>query len=423
MEEMETKAIRCPQCGSTDVTMFTEDLGKCNNCDANVILPKTKEVVNVKNEFHIEQSAKKDVSYGVIKKEYSGSDFLRKTLISIASDPRTPENILSSSFEPVKVSTEQYLMVDGDASITYSATIGYDKKIEYREWDKYKKEYVKKTKTETEWQPYSGIHSGNYVECVNNVAGDKISIMENQFVLSMMSIKKGSIVDVQDVDFKAVMPEEPQLNAIERAKRKMRYSCEAEAKHNLPGDRNKDFHANGTAKINSITSLSAPVYNIDYTYSGKKIRNKAFAFGNYNRIGGTVDTSQNIMNAVNEKTKIFDIISIVGFSAVALLMLISIIAGWSGLLTLFCLPCIGWKVFTYLNFKKIINNIVQINQENKKASLISKLKQNNLAPLTSGEASAFIAKGKDLPRTKHKIRTAGTILFIVAIILSFWNIF
>ncbi len=421
MKTKEAIAVRCPQCGSTDITILTEELGKCNMCASNVTLPKENKVLNIKNEFYIQQGADKDVCYSAIKKEFGETEFLRNTYLSLASDARTPENIMSSEFGAVKEGCENYLLVEGDACVQYSATIGYDRKEEYKEYNKSTGKYDTKTKTVTDWQAFSGSHSGHYVKAVKN--DEENATGSYGFIGALTSAKPESIVDMGNVDFDIEAPKTPNPSAIELAKEMICDDCKYEAKKSLPGDREKDFSASGTVDVQRIDSISAPIYRIDYTYQNKKIENSSFAFGNYSREGETVDTSQKLMDTVNEKTKTFDLISVMGFAAVSFIMLLVSICDWNKILLLLPLACIGWKFFTASNYKKLINNTVEMNQESKKNALVKKLKETNLAPLTLEENKKFIATGKALTPTKHKIRTAGGVLFVIMVILSVISIF
>ncbi len=421
MEAKEAVAVKCPQCGSTDITLLTEELGKCNMCASNVTLPKRNEALSVKNEFYVQQGADKEVSYSAIRKEFDKTEFLRNTYLSLASDARTPEDILSSEFGAVKEDCENYLLVEGDACVHYSATIGYDRKEQYEEYNKSTGKYETKTKTVTDWQAFSGSHNGHYVKAVKN-DGERFTSSYG-FIEALTSAKPESIVDMESVDFDIEAPKAPNPSAVEFAKEIICDACKYEAEKSLPGDRKKDFSSNGTVDVQSVESISAPIYKLDYQYENKKIENASFAFGNYLREGETVDTSQKLMDTVNEKTKTFDLISVIGFASVGFIMLLVSICDWSKLLLLLPLACIGWKIFTESNYKKLINNAVEINQELKKAALAKKLKETKLAPLTLEENEKFIATGKALTPTKHKIRTAGGVLFVIMVILSVISIF
>ncbi len=421
METKETVAVRCPQCGSGDITILTEKLGKCNMCGSNVTLPKETSALNVKNEFYVQQGADKDVVYSAIRKEFDQTEFLRNTYLSLASDARTPEDIMSSEFGVVKESCENYLVVEGDACVDYSATIGYDRKEEYKEYNKTTGKYDTKTKTVTDWQAFSGSHRGHYVNAVKNDGENATG--GYRFLRAYDSAKPENVVDMKDVDFDIDAPKTPNFAAVEFAKDLICDECKYDAKKSLPGDREKDFSASGTVDVQKIESVSAPVYSIDYKYQGKEIENSSFAFGGYIREGETIDTSQNLMDTVNEKTKLFDLISVIGFSAVSFIMLLVSICDWSKVLLLLPLACIGWKFFTSYNYKKLINNAVEMNQESKKNALVKKLKETNLADLTAEEEKKFVATGNALTPTKHKIRTVGTVLFVVMVVFSVLSIF
>lgn len=444
MEKERTKAIRCPQCGAVDVTVLTEDLAKCNMCGASIAIEKEKSQVNVKNEFNVQYGSDKTVEYYTVKKEYDSANFLRNTYISLASDVRTPDDIIDGKFSPVSSKFEQYLTVSGDADISYTVNIGYDVKEEVAsteskfvaEGDFYTYKGVTKRatksgtqivdcvkeKTVTKWEPFSGTYSDSYTKCVSNEPDEKRSPLEGFFSSALSTAKSESLVPFEEVDFEAEAPKAPLSDAVETAKIRIRSACEYAAKKNLPGDRNKDFKASGTVDVKEICSVSAPVYSVKYEYGGKQIINKSFAFGAFNRVGGTVDVSQKLMDVVNKRTRPFDIAAIIAFSTNLVLMIMCMMGVLSKLLLIFSAACIGLKIFTHLYYKKLINNIVAINQENKKQKLKSILAKNKLKALSAEEEKSFAAKGTELPKTKHKIRTAGSVLFWIALFLSFMSL-
>lgn len=412
----EAKVIRCPQCGSSDITLITKETGKCNNCNGMVKFPKDKQVVNVNNQFNVQTSANKDVNFFAIKKEIDDVEFLRKTLVNLSADARTPADILTANFKPVIPHNEQYIVVKGDADVNYSATIGYDRKEEYKEWNSTRKQYETKTKTVTDWQSFSGKHSGTYSASASN--GDNLINSAFEFDVALYYTKPQNIVPIDQVNFEIEAPNNPSSTAISNAKNKILSSCQNEAKTKLPGDRNKDFSASGTVSVTEINSYSAPAYSITYKYKQKEIQNGSFAFGNFKRIGDTIDSSQTLMNVVNNKTKPFDF-TMLGVSIItALIMLLTMICSWSKITLLSSLVMIGFKIFTSINYKKLLNEIVAINQTTKKEKLSTMLKVKKLSPLTVEEIKSFQAKGKSLSPTKHKLRTAGTVFFVIALILT-----
>ena len=412
---LETVAYQCPQCGSTDVTIMTGDMGRCNNCDSNFVLPKNEKEVIVKNEFHVEMKSDKEVTFTAVKKEFDETAFLRNTLISISADASTPEDILDSEFDTTECFYENYLIVEGEANLNYTASIGYDRKVEYTEYNSTSKQYVKKTKTVTDWQAYSGMHSGNYVRAVLN---ENELGYPDTFSFHLSCANTENIVEWDKVDFEAEAPKNPSAEAVNFAKERIRSACQAEAERALPGDRYKDFTANGTVKVSSINSCSAPVSKIKYNNNGNDYQNRSFAFGGYSISGSMPDISQNLMDVVNSKTKVFDIIAIVCYAISIVMSIVGIAAELSKLLLLLPLISIGLFIYNKITYKKLINNIVSVNQESKRQKVTAHLKDMNLEPLTDNEILMFEAKGKDLPKTKHKIRTIGLVLFIIAMVFA-----
>ena len=408
-------ALQCPQCGSTDVTLLTENLYRCNACGANVTPPKDEKTVIVNNQFNVEVSANgkgKDVNFYAIKPEFDQTEFLRSTYVNLAQDARTPDDIMSSTFNPTTSSHDFFILAKGEANISYSATVGYDYKVQYQERNS-SGQLVTKTKTETDWKPFSGTHRGEYVGASQNNDTPNYWYAKS-FRSSLAGAEDKNIISADQIDFETEAPKNPTPQAISAVKHDIISSCESEAKRNLPGDRNKDFSANGTVELTKIESYSAPVYSVDYSYKDQTITNSAFAFGSYHRIGETVDVSQDLVNQVNKKTKPFNLASIAVSALTIIIMILATALQWSKVMFLAGLPAIGLWVYNFITTKKLLNNIVEVNQNNKKEALKKLLEENKLEGLSEEEIAGFKAEAKSLSKTKHKLRTASLVLFIIA---------
>ena len=144
-----TEAIICTQCGSTDVEIISEDLGKCKNCGTQVVINMPKETNVVTNNVNIqmvESFGEAPLSFFEMPLETTQEDFFVKALLDIANKKDSPDDVFSvSNFEPIKKIYCQYLIGEGNVDMTYSANIGYDRKEEYyeqvRKWDSSIKDY------------------------------------------------------------------------------------------------------------------------------------------------------------------------------------------------------------------------------------------------------------------------------------------
>ena len=82
---------RCPNCDSIDLDMYTDTDGICNNCGAGIEVEYTnKPTPKVKEDESLETV--------VYIAEYSKDDFVRNAYIDLATDKRTPADVLDSEF-------------------------------------------------------------------------------------------------------------------------------------------------------------------------------------------------------------------------------------------------------------------------------------------------------------------------------------
>lgn len=212
-------------------------------------------------------------SVAKLKKEVSKEDFLRHVLISLAKDDKAPSNIAEASFGEVTERSIPMLLLSADVHVTYSASIGYDRKETYYEYRKNSDgttTRVEKTRTVTDWSPYSGAldtskttYETNSEECDRD--------LELCFGKAFKT-SKGEPVPADEI---AVSP---------RAYSAAIDECEAMARAEIkwPGDHQKDKNVNCTSKATAISCYITPVYDVTYTYGGKEYKVSGFAIGEPN---------------------------------------------------------------------------------------------------------------------------------------------
>ena len=130
-----------------------------------------------------------------VKKETSKEEFLRKLLIELASSSKTPTDVVNAKFGEVEESVREAIVCSAHVEMDYSASIGYDRVETY--WTKEKrynsstKQYyyvdVEKTRTVTDWQPFSSHISGDktaaaFNESYSGIYDNDIIIIKQQSV-------------------------------------------------------------------------------------------------------------------------------------------------------------------------------------------------------------------------------------------------
>lgn len=264
----ETKTIKCPQCGSTEIARESETTFHCNHCKAVFLAekkPDTKVVINkttiVKKYTDNNGDEGLPASVGVFEPAYDSVDFQIEAYLSLAKSLDTPPDIFQSDFELIEETESQFALFRLKNKVSYSATIGYYRKESYQEWDSSLKKYVTKTKTVTEWQPYSGQSEIENETCIR-VKGDG---SPNNFLLAK-SFMEDKMVDVSQTGLSLSEIAVPSLSDKQDAKESGKYQAESKVKNNLPGDCYKDFHADTITEIQNFSVYVVPEYVQKFKY-------------------------------------------------------------------------------------------------------------------------------------------------------------
>ncbi len=262
------QGVVCTQCGSSDVELISETLGKCQNCGAQVVIATPKEDNYITNNVTIQMTGNgvdNSIGYFELPIEMDESTFYANALTQIALDKDSPDDIFEiGKFEPVKTVYRQYALAKGTAQMTYSATIGYDRTIHVTEYDAARGSNVTKTKKVTDWQPFSGSHIGEYIDATSN-DNNPDDFDAYDYKANCLSISK----DYDEINSKLPAPLVPSSSAINSLEAGIRASAQADCKNSLPGDRNKNFNCNGTVTLSVLESHVAPQYILKYKYLGK----------------------------------------------------------------------------------------------------------------------------------------------------------
>lgn len=235
-----------------------------------------------------------------VKKETSKEEFLRQLIIELASSSKTPVDVVKAKFGEVEESVREAIVCTAHIETDYSASIGYDRLETY--WTKEKKynsstkQYyyvdVEKTRTVTDWQPFSGHISGEKTAAAFNESYS--GIYDNDIIVDVVKSTLSSNIVVKgeaDVDY----------GGLEAAKKNCAFFLETEIRY--PGDHHKDTRTNSDVTVETISCYKLPYYTVDFTYGGKKYSASGFACGNPNISAELPPNDINIEEEVKKKTE------------------------------------------------------------------------------------------------------------------------
>lgn len=392
------EAVNCDNCGSSDVDIISDEMAKCRHCGATILLHAKQEMPTVmNNEIHIHASSgdasNVDVGFYAIKKTIEPETFLRKGLIYISKQKETPADIFESEIKPATHSFGSILEVNADVNINYSASIGYDRKETYKQWNNSKNCYEEKTRTVTDWSPFNGTKSGNYT-C--NRAITKINdagyTIDYNFERAKNSEQSQNIVNYDKATFEKGTIAPYGETEIEKCKGDAISECISDAERELPGDHKKDFRSSGLATVKKVKEYSVPVYSMEYTYKdGKPRRVNSFGFGSTDNMWGeTVDCSTEIEKQTDSAVKLFSILALVfiGLSILSTILFCWVFKLGTNAIVFFCLSVVAFVL--YLVKRGLAKkNILQMAMKEKIACLNRLLLSRKMEELSDEEKDCF----------------------------------
>ena len=342
-----------------------------------------------------------------VKKEHTKEQFLRAVMIKTASDLKTPVDVVKADFGEVKESVKEVILCGGQVESDYSASIGYDREEEYRTTERkqlsagdwYTRDGVRKradysggytvdvikTRTVTDWQPYSG-HIGGEAVCVAMNGEEKYN--ETRLVEVIKSVKKENVEEKGEAAVSSY--------GLKEAKDNCRHVVEE--KIEFPGDRMKDFHSNATVQVNVLECWKLPYYEVEYTYKGEKYKASDYACGDFRVEAECPPDETDIVSVASDDTKGYRAGMAIGWSLFGILFVLSCIMIAVGKYSVWIAAAVALVVAIILHVvsdKKYSARVRDLTENKvvlKRNELENVLSQKGYEKLTSSEESLFNAK-------------------------------
>lgn len=317
-----------------------------------------------------------------INKEKDKKEFLREALIDLTKSKETPVDVLDCEFGEIVEKEREYILVTGDVDLNYSCTVGYDRQEEYYEQVRdYEKERVynngvkyyknvKKTRTVTDWSPFSGTRTSTETTIVGN--GDEEFRDSYQIGSCVKTSKEESFQDGLDC-FDVCE------TSLEEAKQNCKRLCFAGA--TIPGDRKKDVDYSGTVDVKSVKGVIIPEYSVEYKYNEVDYAYENFACGDTEAEFYSPNDSGDVVAKAKKKTKPF---IFVGIGVLVGGFIINCL-GYLGLAFLIYSLGAGVFIAKYVIKNKIQNKEFNSRQEIKIEKLKKVLEKHGLKPLEENE--------------------------------------
>ena len=230
-----------------------------------------------------------------VKKEVSEEQFLRKVLIGLSKDEKSPSNIMKAKFGKVVEFKKEIFIASADIEVNYSGSCGYDRQEQYQTTEsKYVSEGefytcngvtkradrsgsvkvdVVKTRTVTDWLPHSGKINTTKASCALN---------EDKKDEDLLSLFPNAIKEAKDDSLIEEGTASVNISAYQIAVEQ----CEDKASWEVswPGDHHKDTRYTFNTDVKDLECFIVPCYMVEFEYNGKKYRARGLAFGKSNEV-------------------------------------------------------------------------------------------------------------------------------------------
>ena len=299
------------------VTPIVDTMAVSTECTTTTVLDDSASRTDSKNtEVSVTENKKNccenysedSIAFYELPKELDDKTFYANALTKIALDKSSPDDIfVVGKFDPVKTEYRQYVLGKGTANIVYSATIGYDREVEYKEYNSTSKSYVDKTKTVTDWQPFSGNYTGECIEATPNDRNTDFSDAVDYLWKYSDSAKRYNANTS-----KAPAPLAPSSSSISKLENNIKYSVSSDCERKLPGDRHKDFNSSGDVSLSLVESHVAPQSILKYKYLDSDYILKSHS-GKICNISGNIPTVEKEIEMEIENNKLVKTFNIATF--------------------------------------------------------------------------------------------------------------
>jgi hypothetical protein len=343
-------------------------------------------------------------SFYEVQADNSHKEFFRNSLIYLAKDKSTPQNIFDSNFNSVRTVYRKYAKVDIDMDISYTVSIGYDRNETYSEKErvynktkeKYEDKMVQKTRTVTDWKPLSSSKSFSYSEgiCLDRYNYDhekEIKSLEHNFPEWVESQTQKTYNGKKDIP-SPQMPSQKQIDDIEN-------SCIQDAvvkcQRALPGDHYKGF-SYSVRRSKDVDAYIVPQYVLEYQLEDKNCSIRSLGGSEEMMTGTSLDASKEIFSQATKRTLPLFILTFMALPISILTSLIYFFISLNGITSSAKLSdmalCFGLCIVAVIlggilqnKREKILNDVILSYQQQKILGLKNLLKKLNFDELSDDE--------------------------------------
>ena len=273
--DVEKHSLNCPNCGSNDITLISENVGECHTCGSKFSISESSDRnVYVTNNILTENSEKKLLKNCAVVYVTDTIDFTRRAAIALAETKTSPSDIFEADFRPARTDKEQFLSATYDVDVSYSVAIGYNRAVNETYYNNSTRRYETRTITVADWQPLSGTKKYTTTGVVTlKTSGDglyqsgrfaNIVLNEKMYV----PLEEGKIIDA---------PISPTEDNYLETKRIAEDLAANNTKNSLPGAYTKDYSATLNSKLTGAKVTVVPDNVLPFRYRNSEYEIRGFS--------------------------------------------------------------------------------------------------------------------------------------------------
>ena len=347
----------------------------------------------------------------VAKKSRSKEDFLRQSIIELASKIEAPMDVVNSTFGDVRETVREVIVCTAHVDTDYSASIGYDRTVEKEVYNKNSGKWETEKEKVTDWRPFSGHINGDSTSVALN-SNEYTTPEEYDRIVKV--IKGANVGEVYDLD--AVVSS----NGLECAKDYCAKFVNRGIKY--PGDRHKDESVYSTTSVNQLECYKLPYYEAEYTYNGKVYKVEDYACDPIDVVAQYPVVDSSYDNRALEDTKKYTTIKKIGWIAFAVTYVLALViyaVFKVGIALIPLLVLIATIIAIVIGDKKYMQRLNEITTGEmgiKKKELEYALQSRGYEKLTEIEEKAFYNENKISNFSKARKKKKPIVLIILSVI-------
>lgn len=273
--DIEKHSLNCPNCGSNDITLISENVGECHTCGSKFSITESGDRnVYVTNNILPEKTDKSLLKNCAVVCSTDTIDFTRRAAIALAQTASAPSDIFQADFKPTRTDKEQFFSATYEVDVSYSVAIGYNRAVNETYYNESARRYETRTITVADWQPLSGAKKYTTTGVVTLKTSGDPAYQSNRFANIVtnekiyLPLEEGKIIDT---------PVVPTADNYHETKTIAENLAANNTRNSLPGEYTKDYSATWNSKLTGAKVTVVPDNVLPFGYRNAEYEIRGFS--------------------------------------------------------------------------------------------------------------------------------------------------